>query len=375
MLPIPMRFSRGVCGKSFILDENRVSANLAGLPCFLTHFRKDRGTSVAKAAKKKPSVKVNPSKASKSGGKAVKAMPNAKGKAAAKKAKPRLQAKPLARPAPKVAKKSGKAEARISGKPSKAKSQNGSMPKPAAKAVVSPPARLSAPAKGVKRPTNPVLLKAPVRPTALTSSKPVASPSLTRTNPGIDAKANGSSRLMGKTSVKPIANLGVVVEDKAERKVEKPMKKSKDAERKGIAVPAPVPTDTKPSKNVAGLRAAELEHYRDMLLAKRRELVGDMHSMENEALQRNGNSNLSNLPLHMADMGTDNYEQEFTLGLMEKDRNLLREINNALAKIQDGTYGICEGTQAAIGKPRLEAQPWARFSIEHARKLEQRMGR
>jgi DnaK suppressor protein len=167
----------------------------------------------------------------------------------------------------------------------------------------------------------------------------------------------------------------VMIEKKPERKLDKSMKKSKDADRKGISVPAPVPTDSKPSKNQVGLRVAELEHFRDMLLAKRRELVGDMSSMESEALQRGGNSNLSNLPLHMADMGTDNYEQEFTLGLMEKDRNLLREINNALAKIQDGSYGLCEGTHLPISKPRLEAQPWARYSIEHARKLEQRMGR
>jgi DnaK suppressor protein len=72
----------------------------------------------------------------------------------------------------------------------------------------------------------------------------------------------------------------------------------------------------------------------------------------------------------MADMGTDNYEQEFTLGLMEKDRKLLKEINHALAKIQDGSYGICQGTGLPISKARLEAQPWARFSIEYARKLE-----
>jgi DnaK suppressor protein len=57
---------------------------------------------------------------------------------------------------------------------------------------------------------------------------------------------------------------------------------------------------------------------------------------------------------------------------MEKDRNLLREINAALGKIQDGSYGICEGTGLPISKPRLEAQPWAKYSIEHARKLEQR---
>jgi len=126
----------------------------------------------------------------------------------------------------------------------------------------------------------------------------------------------------------------------------------------------------KPAKNQAGFKTAELERYRELLLAKRRELVGDMSQMEREALQRGGNSNLSNLPLHMADMGTDNYEQEFTLGLMEKDRKLLKEINLALAKIQDGRYGICEGTGQPISKVRLEAQPWARFSIDYARKME-----
>jgi RNA polymerase-binding protein DksA len=135
-------------------------------------------------------------------------------------------------------------------------------------------------------------------------------------------------------------------------------------------IPEAVPTEGKPRKNEAGLNMRDLEHFRDLLLAKRRELVGDMSQMEREALRSSGNSNLSTLPIHMADMGTDNYEQEFTLGLVEKDRNLLREINAALAKIQNGTYGICEGTGKPISKARLEAQPWARFSIEHARQME-----
>jgi RNA polymerase-binding protein DksA len=134
--------------------------------------------------------------------------------------------------------------------------------------------------------------------------------------------------------------------------------------------PTPVPTDGKPRKNQAGLHARELEHYRELLLDKRRELVGDMSQMEREALRSASGTNLSNLPMHMADMGTDNYEQEFTLGLVEKERILLREINQALAKIQDGTYGICEGTGKPISKPRLEAQPWARHSIEYARQRE-----
>jgi DnaK suppressor protein len=151
-------------------------------------------------------------------------------------------------------------------------------------------------------------------------------------------------------------------------------KAAKKAEAPQIVIqPAAVPTDGKPRKNVAGLLTKELEFYRDLIHAKRREIVGDMSSMEREALRSSGGSNLSNLPLHMADMGTDNYEQEFTLGLMEKDRKLLRDLNDALAKIQNGTYGICEGTGKPISKARLEAQPWARYSIEWARKLERRI--
>jgi DnaK suppressor protein len=138
----------------------------------------------------------------------------------------------------------------------------------------------------------------------------------------------------------------------------------------------PMPTDGKPRKNQAGLNARELLHFRELLIAKRRELVGDVSSMEREALRTSSGTNLSTLPMHMADMGTDNYEQEFTLGLVEKDRGLLREINSALQKMLTGVYGLCEGTGKPITKARLEAQPWARFSIEYARQMERghRMG-
>jgi RNA polymerase-binding protein DksA len=152
----------------------------------------------------------------------------------------------------------------------------------------------------------------------------------------------------------------------------KPLKPPPGHDRRRLPVveapPPPVPG--KPVKNLAGLKTRELEGFRDTLIAKRRELLGDVHSMEEEALRSATGSNLSNLPIHMADMGTDNYEQEFTLGLVEKDRQLLREINNALIKIRDGSYGICEGTSKPISKARLEAKPWARHSIEYTRKME-----
>lgn len=143
------------------------------------------------------------------------------------------------------------------------------------------------------------------------------------------------------------------------------------AKAQSVATMQPLNVPGKPVKNQAGLKARDLELFRKLLLAKRHELLGDVFSMEEEALRNGGgDSNLSNLPIHMADMGTDNYEQEFTLNLVQKDRDLLNEINSALAKLRNGTYGICEGTGKPISRARLEAKPWAKYSIEYARQLE-----
>ena len=74
--------------------------------------------------------------------------------------------------------------------------------------------------------------------------------------------------------------------------------------------------------------------------------------------------------MHIADAGTDNYEQEFTLGLVASERKLLADIDYALRKINEGTYGICEGTGKPIDKARLKALPYTRYSMEYARKIE-----
>lgn len=78
------------------------------------------------------------------------------------------------------------------------------------------------------------------------------------------------------------------------------------------------------------------------------------------------------MPLHLADVGTDHYEREFTLGLMKTERQTLEEIDEALARIRAGTYGICLGTHKMIAKARLAAKPWARYSIGYSRLLESR---
>jgi DnaK suppressor protein len=128
-----------------------------------------------------------------------------------------------------------------------------------------------------------------------------------------------------------------------------------------------------PVKTFTNLTPKELAHYQHLLLAKRAELIGDVNSMEDEALQKsrlNSSGDLSTMPIHMADIGTANYEQEFSLGLLDGERKLLREINEALMRIQERTYGICEGTGKEISKARLEANPWARYCVEYASMLE-----
>ncbi|MHC4264800.1 MAG: TraR/DksA family transcriptional regulator [Planctomycetota bacterium] len=129
-----------------------------------------------------------------------------------------------------------------------------------------------------------------------------------------------------------------------------------------------------PKKKGKYLTKVELNDFKKLLLEKRLEILSDVTKIENESLKKSrldATGDLSNVPIHMADIGTDNFEQEFALDLMDSERKLLDEIHKALERIEDGTYGICEGTGKPIPKVRLKAQPWARYCVEYARKLEQ----
>jgi RNA polymerase-binding protein DksA len=121
------------------------------------------------------------------------------------------------------------------------------------------------------------------------------------------------------------------------------------------------------------LTDAELEHFKQILLEKLHQLAGDVDSIESEALRKNradATGDLSSMPIHMADIGSDTFEQDFTLGLMSSERKIVEEIVAALKRIQNGTYGVCEGTGRPIPKVRLEANPWARYCVEYATRLE-----
>jgi RNA polymerase-binding protein DksA len=118
----------------------------------------------------------------------------------------------------------------------------------------------------------------------------------------------------------------------------------------------------------------EMEAYREQLVTLRNRHNGDVSHLADEALRRTGGGaagNLSNMPIHMADLGTDNFEQEFTLSLLQNEEQLLEEIAAALERIKQGSFGRCEECGQEIPKPRLQAVPYTRYCVECARKLEE----
>ena len=79
---------------------------------------------------------------------------------------------------------------------------------------------------------------------------------------------------------------------------------------------------------------------------------------------------LSSMPIHMADIGSDNYEQEFTLNLMQTDEDILDGIEAALERIEDAVYGECEECGGQIKKTRLNAIPYTPLCIDCATEIQ-----
>jgi DnaK suppressor protein len=121
------------------------------------------------------------------------------------------------------------------------------------------------------------------------------------------------------------------------------------------------------------MKKAEMKAYKERLLMLRARLRGDVTQMADAALKKNGlesSGNLSSMPIHMADLGSDAYEQEFTLSLMETEEGTLGAIENALERIEDGTFGVCEECGAVIPKTRINAIPYVSLCVKCASRNE-----
>jgi RNA polymerase-binding transcription factor DksA len=122
---------------------------------------------------------------------------------------------------------------------------------------------------------------------------------------------------------------------------------------------------------------SDIEGYRNQLFAMARRITGNLSGLTDEALRRTGgeaSGNLSNTPLHLADLGTDNYEQELTLSLVENEDQTLEAIRAAVERIDGGTFGRCERCEKPISKERLNALPYTSLCVDCARLAENGQG-
>ncbi|NDC54095.1 MAG: TraR/DksA family transcriptional regulator [Planctomycetia bacterium] len=121
------------------------------------------------------------------------------------------------------------------------------------------------------------------------------------------------------------------------------------------------------------MKAAEMKPFKATLEALRARLRGDVSTMADAALGKTrseASGDISSMPLHMADIGSDAYEQEFTLSLMASEEGTLELVEHALDRIRARTYGSCEECGGVIAKKRLEAIPFASLCIRCAESLE-----
>jgi DnaK suppressor protein len=122
------------------------------------------------------------------------------------------------------------------------------------------------------------------------------------------------------------------------------------------------------------MSALEVEQFRGALLERRRQVVEAIEYLHKEnrgSLEEETGDLVAGGPdQHLADIATETVDREIDYTLEEHDERLLGEIDAALKRIEDGTYGICVNCGAQISPERLEAMPWATLCIDCKRKEE-----
>lgn len=119
----------------------------------------------------------------------------------------------------------------------------------------------------------------------------------------------------------------------------------------------------------------ELKEFKKIVLKRKEEVLDDIKHISEDTLkksQKEASGDISGYTYHMADVATDNYDREFSLGLASNERKVIYELDDALKKIEEGTFGICEDCKSLIAKNRLKAVPSARLCVKCQEKREKR---
>lgn len=123
------------------------------------------------------------------------------------------------------------------------------------------------------------------------------------------------------------------------------------------------------------LNKKELLDFKRLVLKMKDELLDGIKHISDDTLkksQKEASGDISGYSYHMADVATDTYDREFSLGLASQERKLLYELEDALKKIGEGTFGVCEECKILIAKNRLKAVPYARLCVKCQEKREKK---
>lgn len=127
------------------------------------------------------------------------------------------------------------------------------------------------------------------------------------------------------------------------------------------------------TKKKVSMSAADKKRFKAILMKLRDTLMRRVKNVASDTLnksQREASGELSGYTFHMADMASDNYEREFSLELASGERETLMEIDDALRRIQEGTFGVCVECGGSITKKRLIAMPFAKLCLKCQESIE-----
>ena len=181
-----------------------------------------------------------------------------------------------------------------------------------------------------------------------------------------------------KGSKKSSKKTKVVARSSSKRKKSTPTKVAAPKKPSGppfpIKTPArflrPIEENLKPAKPPK-FSPAFLERQKLKLTELRDHIVDQMQGVTKDSLRERGEGGGSAFGMHQADAGSDAYEKDFALSLLSQEQDALYEIESALKRIQAHVYGVCEMSNQPIPVARLEAIPFARFTVECQTRFEQ----
>lgn len=254
-------------------------------------------------------------------------------------------------------------------KPAKAKAAKPALkkapPAPMKSAAKPPPARASKPSPTMEKPSKKTALRDSIL-KRKAASKPIAfSLDEVRAIAKTVATKNGSEEPSPKAA-RPAAKIAIALE-----KPVKPnhIKAASLADILGFNPRKSPPVESAEEEAVP----EKFRRYYKLLLDLRKHLTEGIELHSEETLKRSSkddSGDLSSYGQHMADAGTDTFDRDFALSLVSSEQEALTEIDAAIKRIHNGTYGICEITQKPIAKERLLAVPFTRYSAEAQKDLE-----